>query len=97
VSLELTPDGTEAYRILRWAQEDPAGRAAEAVGQVNDLARPLLGDTAQAQALAEVQDAGTMLARLAGSLAGVTGGGGPAESVSGQMAAGGTISGQASS
>jgi len=65
VSLELTPDGTEAYRILRWAQEDPAGRKAEAVRQVNDLARPLLGQ--DSQALAEVQDAGTMLSRLVGA------------------------------
>ena len=65
MSLELTPEGAEAYRILRWAQEDPAGRKADAHRQVNDLARPLLGDTAQAQALAEVQDAGTMLSRLA--------------------------------
>jgi len=68
VSLELTPDGTEAYRILRWAQEDPAGRAAEAQRQVNDLARPLLHQDSQAQALREVQDAGTMLARLAGTV-----------------------------
>ena len=65
MSLELTPDGTEAYRILRWAQEDPAGRAADAQRQVNGLARPLLGQLSQAQALAEVQDAGTMLSRLA--------------------------------
>jgi len=64
VSLELTPDGTEAYRILRWAQEDPANRAADAQRQVNDLARPLLGQPSQVQALAEVQDAGTMLSRL---------------------------------
>ncbi len=66
MSLELTADGTEAWRILRWAQEDPAGRVAEAQRQVNDLARPLLGQPSQAQALAEVQDAGTMLSRLAG-------------------------------
>jgi hypothetical protein len=105
VSLELTPDGTEAYRILRWAQEDPAVRAAEAVRQVNDLARPLLGVPAQAAALAEVQDAGTMLSRLAGAVsetAGAEDGGGgdqdaPSETVSAQMAAGGTISGQAAS
>lgn len=68
MSLELTPDGTEAYRILRWAQEDPAGRAAEAQRQMNDLARPLLGNPSQAGALAEVQDAGTMLERLPGSV-----------------------------
>ena len=67
MSLELTPAGTEAYRILRWAQEDPAGRKADAQRQVNDLARPLLGHPDQTQALAEVQDAGTMLSRLVGA------------------------------
>lgn len=72
MSLELTPDGTEAYRILRWAQENPADRKSDAQRQVNDLARPLLGDTTQAQALAEVQDAGTMLSRLA-AMAGAQG------------------------
>ena len=42
MSMELTPDGTEAYRILRWAQEDPASwRVAEAQRQMTDLARPL--------------------------------------------------------
>jgi hypothetical protein len=68
VSLELTPEGAEAYRILRWAQEDPAGRAEQAREQVNELARPLLG-SGSSQALRDVQDAGTALARLAGSLA----------------------------
>jgi len=68
MSLELTPDGTEAYRILRWAQEDPAGRAAEAQRHMADLARPLLHRESQTQALAEVRDAGTMLERLAGTV-----------------------------
>jgi len=69
VSLELTADGTEAYRILRWAQDNPAGRAAQAQRQMTALARPLLVDPSQSAALAEVQDAGTMLARLAGAVA----------------------------
>jgi len=68
VSLELTPDGTEAYRILRWAQEDPANRATEAQRHLTDLAMPLLHRESQAQALREVQDAGTMLERLAGTV-----------------------------
>ncbi len=68
MSIELTPEGKRAYEILRWAQEDPDVRAAAAQEQVNDLARPLLGNEAKAQALREVQDAGTMLARLAGAL-----------------------------
>lgn len=68
MSIELTPEGKRAYEVLRQAQEDPAGRARAAQAQVNDLARPLLGDPGKAQALREVQDAGTMLARLADSL-----------------------------
>ena len=68
MSLELTPDGTEAYRILRWAQEDPANRAIEAQRHLADLAMPLLHRESQAQALREVQDAGTMLERLAGTV-----------------------------
>lgn len=65
MSIELTPEGERAYAILRWAQEDPAGRVADAERQVHELARPLLGQESGAQALREVQDAGAMLARLA--------------------------------
>lgn len=95
MSLELTPEGTEAYRVLRWAQADPVNRAADAQRQVNDLARPLLGDSSHAAALAEVQDAGTMLGRLADSLApsadtGITGQAGIAEQALGPE----TITGQ---
>ena len=68
MSLELTPDGESAYAILRWAQEDPVNRAAAAQQQMDDLARPLLHQDSQAQALREVQDAGSMLARLAGAV-----------------------------
>ena len=68
VSISLTPDGERAYAILRWAQEDPANRTADAQQQMNDLARPLLHQDSQAQELREVQDAGTMLARLAGTV-----------------------------
>ena len=68
MSLELTQEGRQAYAILKWAQEDPAGRAVQAQQQVDGLARPLLGQPGQVQALAEVQDAGTMLARLAGTV-----------------------------
>jgi hypothetical protein len=63
MSLELTPEGTQAYAILAWAQEDPPARGAEAQRQMDTLAAPLL--TAGCQALREVQDAGAMLARLA--------------------------------
>lgn len=58
-----TTPGQQAYKILDWAYEDPQARAAEAVRKVNDLAR-----TADGAALREVQDAGTMLSRLAGTL-----------------------------
>lgn len=66
MTIKLTPEGERAYAILRWAQEDPAARAAEAQEQMNDLARPLLGTGGQE--LREVQDAGGMLERLAGSV-----------------------------
>ncbi len=58
-----TVQGKQAYDILDWAYEDPPGRAAEAVQRVDELARSADGD-----ALAEIQDAGSMLSRLAGSL-----------------------------
>lgn len=61
----MTPQGKQAYAILDWAYEDPQGRAADAVRRVDDLAR-----SADGQALREVQDAGAMLARLAGTVQG---------------------------
>lgn len=67
MSIELTPEGERAHATLRWAQEDPDARAAEAQRQVDNMARPLLNRPLRAQALREVQDAGAMLARLAGS------------------------------
>ncbi|HEY2087001.1 MAG TPA: hypothetical protein VGH54_13405 [Mycobacterium sp.] len=68
MSIDLTPEGKRAYEILRWVQENPADRAKAAQGKVNDLARPLLDDPGKAQALREVQDAGTTLARIADAL-----------------------------
>lgn len=68
MGIELTPEGKRAYEILRRAQGDPAARAAAAQEQMDDLARPLLGNPHKVQALREVQDAGTTLARLAGTL-----------------------------
>ena len=58
-----TEQGKQAYAILDWAYEDPQGRAAEAVRRVGELAR-----TADGDALREVQDAGAMLSRLAGTI-----------------------------
>lgn len=62
MSLDLTPEGRQAYDILRWAQEDPEHRAAQAQRRIAELARPLLAGGGQA--LREVQDAGKMAARL---------------------------------
>jgi hypothetical protein len=59
----MTPAGTQALRIARWAWEDPAGRVASALAQVREMAA-----AADGQELREIQDAGTMLSRLAGTL-----------------------------
>jgi hypothetical protein len=61
--MSTTVQGRQAYAILDWAYENPAARAAEAVARVDELARSADGD-----ALAEVQDAGSMLSRLAGAV-----------------------------
>jgi len=72
--LELTPEGKRAYAILAAAQADH-GRIGGAQQQIGDLA---LQVTNGSQALREVQDAGTILHRLAGVARPVT--------ISGQVA-----------
>lgn len=59
----MTPRGQQALSIAQWAWEDPAGRVQTAIQQVRGLASTATGDE-----LAEIQDAGTMLHRLAGTL-----------------------------
>jgi hypothetical protein len=49
--------------LVKWAWEDPAGRVQDALSQVRELA-----STATGPDLAELQDAGVMLSRLAGTL-----------------------------
>src|SRR6266700_842755 len=63
-----TLQGRQAYGVLTWVYEDPEARAAEGRTRVAELARQATG-----AALREVQDVGTMLARLAGTaqLAGI--------------------------
>lgn len=58
----MTPQGQVADRIRKWAWQHP-DRVGEAIDQVNELALQAEGP----QALREIQDAGTMLARLKGS------------------------------
>lgn len=55
----MTEQGQRAQEILNWAWEDPAARKAEAAQRLNEMA-----DGTTGQALAEIQDAGTMLNRL---------------------------------
>ena len=57
----MTPEGMQAEQILDWAWDDPDLRAAEAHDRLAKLA-----EGATDQALIEIQDAGTMLARLSG-------------------------------
>ena len=59
----LSPAGAKARAIAEWAWQDPKGRAAGALAQVNQLAR----DTADMYERRQVQDAGQMLARLTGT------------------------------
>jgi hypothetical protein len=54
-----TLQGRQAYGVLTWVYEDPATRAAEGQARVRELASSATGD-----ALREIQDVGTMLARL---------------------------------
>lgn len=60
----MTPEGQEADRIRKWAWEAPAIRVQDAISQIDDIARRA---GLSPQALREVQDAGTMLSRLAGT------------------------------
>lgn len=46
MSLELTPEGQRAYAILRSAQEDLAGRAAEAQQRMDSLGPAAVGPRA---------------------------------------------------
>jgi hypothetical protein len=62
--IQLTPEGQQAADIASWAWEDPAGRVDEAIRQVGALAQTL----PDGKALMQVQDAGTMLARLKGTV-----------------------------
>lgn len=59
MSLELTPEGAKAYKILAWATADKA-RLPEARQQMAGLAR----DLPAGQALTEVRDAGRILRGL---------------------------------
>jgi hypothetical protein len=72
--IELTPAGQRAGQIRRWAWEDPPARAQDALAQVSRLA----DGEGDPQALREIQDAATMLTRLAGSIM-------TPETISGQM------------
>jgi hypothetical protein len=58
-----TIGGGKAAGIAKWAWEDPASRVGQAIAEVDDLARAASGPE-----LAEIQDTGTMLSRLAGTL-----------------------------
>jgi hypothetical protein len=64
----MTMTGGKAAGIARWAWGDPAGRVQQAIAEVRELAN---AETDPA-ALSEIQDAGTMLSRLAGTLEPVT-------------------------
>lgn len=55
-----TPEGQRAQQILDWAYEAPGTRASDGLRRVNAIAARTTG-----RALLEVQDAGSMLARLA--------------------------------
>ena len=60
----VTPQGTQAYAILDWAYEDPA----QGPPRVCAASASWPGRWLRGQALREVQDAGTMLSRLAQSV-----------------------------
>ena len=59
----MTPEGQRALDLAQWAWADPRGRVQQALDEVSAMAA-----TATGQALNEIQDAGTMLTRLAGTL-----------------------------
>lgn len=43
-SAETTEPGRAAYKVLRWVQEDPAGRAAEGLDRLDEIAASADGD-----------------------------------------------------
>lgn len=71
----MTTEGQKAYLLLDWANGDLQARVPEAAAKVNALAVTLMdeGTTYAVRALAEVRDAGSVLARLAGTLPAATG------------------------
>lgn len=60
----MTLAGSKAAGIARWAWQDPQARAVQALSAVHELAT----QAASRDELAEIQDAGTMLSKLAGTL-----------------------------
>lgn len=60
----VTAEGKQAYQLLEWANQDQQARVPEAIEQVDDLARTLMGNGGDRRALAEVRDVGLVLARL---------------------------------
>ena len=60
----MTIEGGKAAGIAKWAWQDPAGRVEQAISEVRELANTVTDPAA----LAEIQDAGTMLSRLASSV-----------------------------
>lgn len=62
MSIQRTPQGRQAEMISDWAFADPSRRE-EALQRISELARQADSE----QALREIQDAGTMISRLAGA------------------------------
>jgi hypothetical protein len=65
MSVQLTAAGAEARSIMRWAWQDPQHRAAASLETIRELATSAEPGSPE---LAEIQDAGTMLSRLVGTL-----------------------------
>lgn len=80
----MTAAGAEARSVMRWAWQAPQERAVGALERVNEMAAAAEPGS---QALLEIQDAGTMLSRLVGTL-------NIASTVSAQLAGQGLISQQ---
>lgn len=65
----VTGPGRQAYALLDWANENPAKRVAKAQRDVGKLAGQVREDYGLESAeLHEVQDAATVITRLAGAL-----------------------------
>lgn len=64
ITMTDVPPGDRAAQIADWAWDNPPARARQALDQVNEIARGVLGPAD----LRKVQDAGLMLTRLAGTL-----------------------------